>query len=183
MWAAGQYRDGVRAAVLAYKDGERRDLRPLLAELLAAVLRTGVTDRPAGRGPVVLVPAPSRARARRRRGDRPVTDLARSVALLVPGVVVADVLTVRGRVADQSGLGSADRWRNVAHAYRVRPGSSAVLWGAHVILLDDVVTTGATLAEAARALREHGVRATGCVVVAATTRHSRHTLPPHPRAR
>ncbi|MFZ2514899.1 MAG: ComF family protein, partial [Candidatus Lutibacillus vidarii] len=68
--AAAAYAGVVRTALLAYKDGGRRDLRSVLAPLLVCAVKAADPG-----GDAVLVPMPSRAAARRRRGDAPVADL------------------------------------------------------------------------------------------------------------
>jgi predicted amidophosphoribosyltransferase len=96
--------------------------------------------------------AAAAARELRRRGAS-----ARPGRLLVPTRVVAD----------QAGLGSAARAVNLAGAMRATPGAPC-----RVVLLDDVMTTGSTLVEAARALREHGHAVLGAAVLGATTRRN-----------
>jgi predicted amidophosphoribosyltransferase len=80
-------------------------------------------------------------------------------------------------VADQAGLGSAERAVNLSGAFEVVPGPAARprpsdrgLGAVAVVLVDDVVTTGTTLAEAARALRAAGAEPSAAVTVAATRR-------------
>ncbi|MBT2414888.1 ComF family protein [Streptomyces sp. ISL-12] len=111
-----------------------------------------------GTGPVLLVPVPSARRAVRARGHDP----ARRIALAAAGELrrtgtparVAAVLRQRRAVADQSGLGSRQRSDNLAGALTVVPGAARLLRdGGPVVLVDDLVTTGASLAEAARAVR------------------------------
>jgi predicted amidophosphoribosyltransferase len=89
------------------------------------------------------------------------------------------VLTVV-RHRDQVGSGAKDRRRNVSGTHA---GATGVRWerlrdSARVLLVDDVLTTGATLAESARALSVHGVRAHGCAVLAATPDGGRTTAAP-----
>ncbi|WP_449066250.1 ComF family protein, partial [Planomonospora algeriensis] len=90
----------------------------------------------------------------------------------------AQVLAQRRRVADQSGLNALQRAENLSSAFRLAPGANgspaALLEGGRVIVLvDDVVTTGATLAEAARTLRAAGAEPGVAVTVAATRRRTR----------
>ena len=85
------------------------------------------------------------------------------------------LLATRPGVADQSGLDAAARAANLHGALRVRPGPLRRLAGgvpeiAGAVVCDDVVTTGATLVEAQRALRAVGVPVLGSATVAATAR-------------
>ncbi|NAZ77424.1 hypothetical protein GTQ99_18640 [Kineococcus sp. T13] len=115
-----------------------------------------------------LVPVPARAASRRRRGGDLVADLAARAAALARArgheVRVARVLRVARPVADQTDLDAAGRRANLAGAFAVRgplpPGPCVVV--------DDVVTTTATAAEAVRALRAAGARVAGvlCVTLA-----------------
>jgi predicted amidophosphoribosyltransferase len=81
-------------------------------------------------------------------------------------VLCVAALEHRRRVADQAGLSAADRAANLSGALQARFD----LRGLRVIVVDDVVTTGATLAEAARALRAAGAEVTAAAVIAATAR-------------
>jgi predicted amidophosphoribosyltransferase len=122
------------------------------------------------REPLLLVPVPSARRAVGARGH----DAARRIALAAAGVLrrggcpvrVPEVLRQRRRVTDQSGLGARQRWENVAGALGVVPGGGRVLAAGPVVLVDDLMTTGASLAEAARAVMEAGGRIAGAAVVA-----------------
>jgi len=112
----------------------------------------------AGRGPVLLVPVPSSRRAVRARGHDP----ARRIALAAAGELrrtgtrarVLAVLRQRRAVADQSGLNSQQRLANLAGALEVAVGGEQLLAdGGRIVLVDDLMTTGASLTEAARAVR------------------------------
>lgn len=83
--------------------------------------------------------------------------------------VVAALRHVR-RVADQAGLDARGRAANLAGALAVRREAQPRLEGRPVVLVDDVLTTGATLAEAARALSSAGVSVCAGAVLAATPR-------------
>ncbi|MEV5339865.1 ComF family protein [Streptomyces sp. NPDC052676] len=108
--------------------------------------------------PVLLVPVPSGRGAVRARGHDPVRRIALAAAreLRRTGTParVAAVLRQRRAVADQSGLTSRQRLDNVAGALAVAPGGARLLEGGPVVLVDDLMTTGASLTEAARAVRE-----------------------------
>ena len=97
----------------------------------------------------------------RRRGFR-VVELIAARAGLAP----QRVLRATGTAADQRGLRSADRERNVRGSMRAR--TPRALEGRRVLLVDDVVTTGATLREAARALAAAGATVVGAATVAST---------------
>jgi predicted amidophosphoribosyltransferase len=169
-WAATCYEGPVRAMIVAYKESGRTGLAGPLGAVLARCVRAA--DCPP---PVLVVPVPSARAAVRRRGHDPAYRLAAAAvaALRADGVPARRVaaLTHTRRVADQAGLATAGRAANLAGALRVaRPGE---VTGRRVIVVDDVVTTGATLAEAARALRAAGAEVPAAAVVAATRRRRR----------
>ena len=182
VWATAPYGGALGRLVTAYKDDDRRDVRTELAPLLTAAVDAALAGAEAtlrtlarGDGPVLLVPAPTSRAARRRRGDAPLLALARSA---VSGyadteVVCADALRLRRRVADQAGLTARQRQANLDHAIEVRPRWAATVVGAPCLLVDDVLTTGATLVEAARALRRAGASDVVAATICATARRSR----------
>jgi predicted amidophosphoribosyltransferase len=151
--AAGRYEGPLRDAVLAYKERGRRDLaRPLAALLGAAVAALDVPN-------ALLVPIPSAASARRARGGDHVLRLSRRVGPSTPAVRLTRA------VQDSAGLGANARAANLAGAFSARPPRCR---GAYAVVVDDIVTTGATLAEATRALTHAGWHTAGGAVVAAT---------------
>ncbi len=159
--AWGVYADPLRAAVSAWKDVGRRDLEAVLTPLLAASVDSALSGVGWDDGVVVVVPAPSSRHAVRERGDTPMVTLCRAAVEGLAGVAgptlrVAPALRHVRRVEDQSGLGTVERRGNLASALSVIPLWHSVIRGRRILLVDDVVTTGATFAEAARALRAAG---------------------------
>lgn len=173
---AAAYAGPVRSVIIEHKERGRLPLAVPLGEALAvavtAVLAVpgGCRDPAHGDRPVVLVPVPSAARSVRRRGHDPVLRSARRAAGTLRrsgqrGTVVA-ALRHRRRVADQSGLNRRQREGNLRGSLVCRPSAVPAARGGCVVIVDDIVTTGATLRESARALTDAGVRPCGAVVVA-----------------
>ena len=173
-WTAGPYDALARGLVSAHKERSALGLTRVLGERLAlavlALLRGAIGARgpdEAAIGPVLLVPVPSARRAVRARGFDAGLALARAAARgsRTPGRHRCCVPA--RRVADQSGLGAAERQANLAGAFRVRGSSGRVEAASSagprptVVVVDDVVTSGASLTEAVRALRAGGVAVLG----------------------
>lgn len=169
------YGDPVRRLLLAHK--ERGALR--LAGPLGAVLATAVTSALPGAyrgGGLLLVPVPSARAAVRARGHDPMLRLARCAAreLSRSGLAcrVGPALRPVRRVADQAGLGAAARHRNLHGALTVPARLHPRLADRQIILVDDLVTTGASLTEAARALTAAGAPPLAAATIAATARRA-----------
>jgi ComF family protein len=149
----------VREALHALKYRGERRLAPVLARAMAERWRR------AGQGAEVVVPVPIHAARRRERGFDQAEDLARSLAgeLRLPW---SCALERRARTVAQHALGRAERAANLGGAFRVRPDRRAAVAGRWVLLVDDVTTTGATLAACAAALLQGGSRAVSALTVA-----------------
>lgn len=165
VWAAGVYADEVRAVLLAHKERGALGLAAPLGLALAGVVR-----RVAATGPLLLVPVPSSRRAVARRGHDPTARMAGAAAreLRRQGLPAraARALRLCRPVADQAGLGAAERLANLSGAMAVAGGWAAPLMAAPVVVVDDLMTTGASLAVAARAVAACGARVAGAAVVA-----------------
>ncbi|WP_241832319.1 ComF family protein [Pseudofrankia sp. EUN1h] len=187
--AAARYAGPAGSLVIAYKERGRLDLTgPLGGALAAAVSAAVAVARPPGgpgAGGVLLVPVPASGAARRQRGFDHVGRVAAAAARIVTRAGtpawVAPLLRQVRRTADQAGLGARERAGNVAGAFAARPAPAARVaaallepgrepgrgGGIEIVVVDDVATTGATLAEAVRALRRAGVPVLATAVIAA----------------
>ncbi|MFC9438993.1 ComF family protein [Nocardia sp. NPDC057030] len=165
-WALGPYAGPGRRAVLAAKERGRRDL----AEPLGLALARGLARLRAGDRPLVLVPAPSRAIAARRRGGDPVLRTARVAASWLPDSQMVSVLRVWWAVRDSVGLTPGERAHNLHGRVTTLPGRAAIPRipaNAEVVLVDDVLTTGATARESVRALARIGLPTRAVLVTCA----------------
>ena len=184
--AVGEYADPLRRLIVDHKEHGRLGLAGPLGRLLAVAVvdawRAAGSPGVADGGRLDLVPVPSHPAVVRERDHDPLLRVARVAA----GVVrrkglparVHPALRVTARPVDQAGLDTASRAANVRGRFAVRRGARVT---APVVLVDDVVTTGATLREAQRALEAAGVTVLGAATVAATRRRHPGTGGPSPR--
>ena len=171
-YATGAYDDTLRAMVVGHKERRLLGLTRPLGELLA----TSVLAAAGPTTPLLLVPVPSRPAAVRARGHDPTLAMTRRAARTLRTadreVVVARLLRTRPGVADQAGLDADQRHANIAGSMACPARAVRRLTGrrAHVVVCDDVITTGATAREAQRALEAAGVVVLAVAAVAATPR-------------
>ncbi|MCG7609369.1 MULTISPECIES: ComF family protein [Mycobacterium] len=159
VFALGRHAGIRRRAIVAVKEKGRTDLvAPLAAALnegLQHLLTWGIVGTP-----VTVVPAPTRRAAARRRGGDPVSRIATAAVSGLPGVHVVPALRLRPWVRDSVGLSGAARQRNIAGRVRL-----ITPVGGEVLLVDDIVTTGATAAESVRMLTRAGARVSAVLAI------------------
>lgn len=145
------YNEVARALVGRLKYGDRPELAGFCARLMVAAGAELWGDRP------VLVPVPLAPRRRLERRYNQSAELARVLGRLT-GLAVDPALVRRTRhTRQQVGLSGEARRRNVAGAFSVHPEASRRLAGRRIVLVDDVITTGSTVAAVARTLNRAGI--------------------------
>jgi predicted amidophosphoribosyltransferase len=163
VFALGRHAGIRRHAIVALKERGRTDLIPPLAHSLAGGIHR-LVDWGVLETPLTVVPAPTRRLAARRRGGDPVTRLARAAATTNPEMTVTAALRLKSWAKDSVGLSSGDRQRNLAG--RIRLSASKLAPGADVLIVDDIVTTGATACESVRVLARAGVQVAAVLAIA-----------------
>jgi predicted amidophosphoribosyltransferase len=175
--AAGEYDGVLRLLVNAHKERGRFSLAAPLGDLLAGSVLAVLSGAGADGGAApVLVPVPSRRAVVRQRGHDPLLRITRRAAARLRGggapARVGRLLRPVRTVADQAGLSAEERATNLVGSLRCTPGAAGRLAASGVVVVDDVITTGATAREAQRALEDVGLRVLGIAVVAATRRRA-----------
>jgi ComF family protein len=138
---------------------------PGWAGALATLLRSTPWVEPALEAAELVLPIPLAPQRLRMRGFNQALLLAQALA---PARVQAGLLLRTHDTPAQSGLDRARRLRNLARAFAVEPLCAAQLAGRQVLLVDDVMTTGATLQAAAAVLRQAGAARVTALVLART---------------
>lgn len=156
VFALGPYAGAHRSVVLEMKERDNLAVRRHVGAVLASALEylEARGDIPHG---ATLVPAPTRPSSARARGGDPVAQCCRAT-----GRPVAPVLWLAERTADQSQLTAAQRRANMAGAVRLRAAPKATC-----IVVDDVVTTGATLQGSVEKLLAYGADVAACIALCA----------------
>jgi predicted amidophosphoribosyltransferase len=167
VFALGRYVGARRQAILAMKERGRSDLVAPLARAVAVgvhrLVAWGMVETP-----LTIVPAPTRRSAARRRGGDPITKVARLALLSLaaapghPDISVVQALRLKAMARDSVGLDTSARERNVVGRVLLRGKRPRT----EVVLVDDVVTTGATARESVRILQAAGLRVAAVLTIA-----------------
>jgi predicted amidophosphoribosyltransferase len=144
--------------ILASKENGTVTADQLLIQAIVGQIQTTAVDIQRIR----LVPIPSNNRSSRRRGRNFMVDIVRQISVQT-GIEMLDCLALTGKTSDQSGLNRRQRLQNMHGSISMKAMARGEL-----LLVDDVITTGATLKEAARAINSQGFHAqisaiTACV--------------------
>lgn len=158
--AACLYDEASRGPILQLKHADRTDLAPLFARWISRAARDLLADADAV-APVPLHPT----RILRRRYNQS-AEIARPLARMWDLDYLADAVVRRRATETQGGKSGAARRRNVAAAFEVPPSRVAAVAGRRIVLIDDVMTTGATLEGCSRALISAGAACVDVAVVA-----------------
>lgn len=147
----GSARDWVRR--FKYPGRGLTGLDPAANAVARCWIRRAAESVPGGAAPGAVIPIPLHRERLRARGFNPSALLARQVARKIGAGLDLDALVRTRNTPSQTALTRAERLRNVSGAFAARAPVARHVW-----LVDDVATTGATLTEAARALRSKGAQ-------------------------
>jgi ComF family protein len=159
------YDDASRDLILSFKHADRLEAVPLFARWMSAA---GKDVLP---GADLFVPVPLHWRRLAARRYNQAAELARALAAIAGKPMAATVLTRRKATRSQGEMTSARaRMKNVAGAFLVDASAKSKVEGRHVVVIDDVLTTGATLGACAKALRRAGAASVSVITLARVVR-------------
>jgi ComF family protein len=156
VWYATEYSEPMSKILAAYKD----ESRTTLAHFLAAGLNVAITEAISVLGPCWICVPPRNRRNYKKRGFDPVLKLLAGLDLVAAQKLPPGTLSFQRKVLDQRKLDRSQRESNVLGSMIAIPGTQKVL------LIDDVMTTGSTIKECARALSVAGYEVVGICVLA-----------------
>ncbi len=158
--AACLYDDASRGPILQLKHADRTDLAPLFARWISRTARALLEDADA------IAPVPLHPTRLLGRRYNQAAEIARPLSRLARVPYLPDAL-IRVRATEtQGGKSGSGRRRNVAAAFSVPASRAKQVAGRRILLIDDVMTTGATLEEAERALLRAGAAQVECIALA-----------------
>jgi predicted amidophosphoribosyltransferase len=152
------YSPVAQRVLLAAKESSVAEADKLISSAIAGAIRDFATREPID----LLIPIPSRKSAQRKRGRQFIHAVTVQGSTEL-GIPIAEPLSHSRKIRDQTGLNQSERWNNLSGAFVVKEGAQR---GARALLVDDLVTTGATLLAAADALSSAGFQVIGAVTAA-----------------
>lgn len=158
--AAVVYDDASHKLVVGFKHADRTELVALFGTWLARAGAPLIGEE------TILAPAPLHWRRLLTRRYNQAGLLASTLAKATGARLIPDALKRVRATPPQQSLSADARKRNVAGAFAVRPKRAGDISGAHIVLIDDVLTTGATLSACARALKKSGAASVDALVLA-----------------
>ncbi len=151
----------VRSAIHLNKFHGNTHARTLLAAVLTAHMHTLPAE------PYVLIPIPLSSKREKERGYNQVTIVAEEALRAFPHIMIApQYLKKQKHTVPQTSLSKAERLKNLHEAFYIPDAHTTSLKGSHIILLDDVTTTGTTLHEAKATLLLHHPASIFCIALA-----------------
>jgi ComF family protein len=166
------YDDASRGMILGFKHADRTQAAPAFAAWMARAGAELVAEAD------LIAPVPLHYRRLLRRRYNQAAMLARLIGRRAGKTVAVDLLRRRRATPSQAGLNARERRRNLAGAIAVDPRRAAALRGKKVLLIDDVLTTGATVGACARALLRAGAASVDVLTLARVVRPVRLDPPP-----
>jgi ComF family protein len=169
--AALRYDDGSRGLILAFKHSDRTDTAPAFGRWLARAGAELLADAD------LVAPVPLHRWRLLKRGYNQAAILAQALARETGAALLPDLVQRVRATASQQGLGGRARIENItAGAFRVHPWHRRRVDGASVLLVDDVLTTGATVEACARVLRRAGAAQVDVLTLARVVRDASNPL-------
>lgn len=153
----------VRSAIHLLKFHNHARAKTLLSEALTTYLSKSIL------GEYIIIPIPLSKKRRRQRGYNQVTEIIKSALPALPTATLEENILIRKYdTTPQATLSRAERLHNLRGAFSIRSQHSALekLTGKHLVLVDDVMTTGATLREAKSALKQICPKQITCIALA-----------------
>lgn len=168
--AACLYDENSRGVILQLKHADRTDLAPLFARWLSRAARELLEEADA------IVPVPLHPGRLFRRRYNQAAEIARPLARLTDVTYLPDALARVRATESQAGKSGSGRRRNMAAAFAARPARRGKVADKRILLIDDVMTTGATLEGCSRALLAAGAACVDVAVVARVKEAANRTI-------
>ncbi len=161
-WSACVYEDPLKALIHQFKYNQKTRLRLLFTELMAAFIRAYQLDIAQFDA---LIPVPLSATRLRERGYNQSGLLAQGICEAFRIPVLENSLT-RRHTRHQTLLSEKERWTNIQGAFTMKSPKNII--DRNILIIDDLLTTGATASEAARTLKSSGAKTVGVLTLAIT---------------